>query len=120
MFLPKRVSSMLVTSDLAAAAALYEQLGFARVETDTPGCIGYLAGTTGVILVDRQFANGCWGAAAESFAERIIPYIHVTSLDAPSPASATVLADVHTSYGTRERVLSTPSGPIVLAETMVQ
>ena len=114
MLLPKRVSSMLVTRDLAAASALYEALGFARVETDAPGCVGYVAGETGVILVDREFADVCWGDVAASLVERVVPYIHVASLD-DLPEDTRVLANVHTTYGTHEIVLATSTGPIVLA-----
>lgn len=118
MPVPKRVSSLLVTDDLTQVSTLYRDLGFARIETDDLGCVGYVAGETGIILADRDFATRCWGnAATAALADRFVPYVFLASID-DAHAPGQVLADTHTWFGTHERVVQTISGPVVLAEVV--
>ncbi len=117
---PKRVSSLLVTDDLTQASTLYHDLGFARVETDDLGCVGYVAGETGVILASRAFAMRCWGnAATAALADRFVPYIFLASID-EAHAPGDVLADARTWFGTHERIVQTSAGPLVLVEMALQ
>ncbi len=110
-----RVSSLIVTPDLPAACAQYADLGFTRVATDDKGCVGYVVGETGVILVDADFAARCWGrGAANGLLGRCVPYVFVQAID--SVDHERVLADVRTWFGMREVLVDTVSGPVVLAE----
>lgn len=116
MPVPKRVSSLLVTDDLTQVSALYENLGFARIETDDLGCVGYVVGETGLILASRAFATRCWGnAATAALADRFIPYIFLASID-EAHVPGDVLVDTRTWFGTHERVVQTSAGPLVLVE----
>jgi hypothetical protein len=118
MSVPKRVSSLLVTADLPGASAYYGSLGFSRVESDDPGCIGYVAGETVVLLADEDFASRCWGAdVSAALKGRFVPYVYLDELDSELDGSAQVLVDTRTWFGTHERVVDTVSGPVVLVET---
>jgi len=113
---PKRVSSLLVTSDLIEVSALYEQLGFRRVETGDPGCLGYVAGDSVVMLLDHEFASRNWGdEAAATLTGKFVPYVYVEAVDDVPTGQGATLADT-TSFGTHERVVQTVSGPMVFAE----
>ena len=119
MPVPKRVSSLLVTADLAKVSALDRDLGFTSVETDDRGCVGYVAGESGVILADRDFAVRCWGErAATALGGRFVPYVFLGQLDGDSVPDGVVLADTRTWFGTREQVVETISGPIVLVQAV--
>lgn len=112
---PKRVSSLLVTADLAAVSALYEELGFRKVDTGDAGCLGYVAGDSVVMLLDHEFATRCWGAGAvAAVAEKFVPYVFIESVDEVTLAPGGTLAAA-VSFGTRERVVQTVSGPVVFA-----
>jgi len=123
---PKRVSSLLVTTELSRVSAQYAGLGFSRVDTGDPACIGYVAGETGIILTDREFAARrsplaarCWGeGAALALADRFVPYVFVDAVDQIASEPASALADTKTWFGTRERVVQTVSGPVVFAEVV--
>jgi len=116
---PKRVSSLLVTTELSRVSAQYADLGFSRVDTGDPACIGYVAGETGIILTDREFAARCWGeGAALALADRFVPYVFVDAVDQIASEPASALADTKTWFGTRERVVQTVSGPVVFAEVV--
>lgn len=115
----RRVSPLLVTHELGRTASLYHELGFEAVPTDDPGCIGYVTGETGVILVDQEFAERCWGAdVVPMLADRFVPYIFLERVDDAVVASGEVLADVRTSFGTHEQVLLTVAGPVILVEVV--
>ncbi len=112
----KRVSGLLVTDQFEDVCAAYEQLGLTAIGTDEPGCRGYEAGGTGIILVDRAFAERSWGAAvAGSLAGQFVPYLFVEHIDDARVGEDSVLADVLVS-GTREQVRQIASGLVVLAE----
>jgi hypothetical protein len=105
----------MVVEDLPRAAALYEGLGFTKVPTDDDRCIGYVAGETGIILSDHEFATDCWGSGAlAELAGRFVPYVFVERIDGETPG--VVLADSRTWFGTHELLVRTDSGPLILAE----
>jgi hypothetical protein len=117
MSVAKRVSSLLVTADLPAVSAYYRELGLTRVESDDRGCVGYVAGETGVLLADMDFAVRCWGAeTAAALAGRFVPYVYLDELGSESDRPRRLLTDTRTWFGTHERVVDTVSGPVVLVE----
>lgn len=78
-------------------SALYQNLGFTRVETDDLGCVGYVAGETGVILTDRDFASRCWVEdAAGVLADRFVPYVFLGQMKGEVAERGRVLADTRT------------------------
>jgi hypothetical protein len=116
---PQRVSSLLVTTEFARVSQLYYDLGFEVVATGDPGCVGFVAGETGVILADTAFARRCWShGVAEAAKNRFIPYVFLEHIESEAALAelGEVLCDVTTTYGTHELVLRTASGPVVLAE----
>ena len=119
---PKRVSSLLVTTEFDRVSQLYCDLGFEVVATGDPGCVGFVASETGVILADTAFARRCWShGVAEVAKNRFIPYVFVERIDQDAANIAElgeVLCDVTTTYGTHELVLRTASGPVVLAQRL--
>lgn len=118
MSTPLRVSALLVTDDFTGVSEFYEGLGFEQVATGDPTCVGFVAGSTGVILTDRDFAARCWGLPVmEEVAGRWVPYIYFDHLPDADPFGQ-VIADTVTGEGTRELVLRTASGPIVLVERL--
>jgi hypothetical protein len=111
---------MLVLADITPAIERYERLGLSRVSTGDDGCVGMVAGETGVILATAEFMAGDFGAeAAEAISGRAINYLRVTSVDAAksnlSPDAA-VLKDVFTRIGTRELLVDDQGELLILAE----
>jgi hypothetical protein len=112
---PLRVSSLHVTSDLTAACKLYDELGLEREATDDPGCIGFVAGSTGVILTDHDFAIRCWGRdIIGELSGRCVPYIFLEALGDSQPRN--VIAESWTWFGTHELVVRTAAGPVIFVE----
>jgi hypothetical protein len=119
VLIPKRVSALLVTAKFRDVSILYGDLGFTRIKTDDPGCVGYVAGETGIILADRAFAIRCWGAeAAAVLTGKFVPYVFLGQLDSETQEHGRVVADTQTWFGTHEQVIQTVSGPVVLVETV--
>src|SRR6185436_13444614 len=98
---PRRITPLLVTNDLAGQSNLYRELGFVQVSTDDLACVGFIAGETGIILEDAQFASICYGASlAERLQDQAVPYVYVDEIAATSiPALHSVAADLRTPYG---------------------
>ncbi|HRC62815.1 MAG: hypothetical protein K1X87_04970 [Dehalococcoidia bacterium] len=116
MPVPLRVSSLLITDALAGASDLYRQLGFEPVPTDDEACIGFTAGTTGVILTSREFAASCWGEpVAAELAGRVVPYVYLQHLSDSDDVGDTIF-EGWTQYGTHDRIVGTAFGPMVLVE----
>ena len=115
-----RVTPMMVLVDISSALARYEALGFERIETNDPGCVGLRAGQTGVILASTSFVRSDFGVAnASRLAGQTINYIHVPSVDETrrslSPG-AIVLQDAQTRGGTRELLIEDDGDLFILAE----
>ena len=115
-----RVTPMMILPDIAPALNRYEALGFERVESGDPGCLGLRAGQTAVILASTAFIRGDFGPAhASRLAGRTVNYIHVASVDGArrglSPA-AVILEDVRTRGGTRELLVEDGGDLFILAE----
>jgi hypothetical protein len=117
----RRATQMFVMTDITSAIERYERLGFARIPTEDEGCIGMLAGSTGVILVTTEFIEGDLGTEnAETISGRTINYVWVRSVDRAKeslPPGAIVLNDVVTRIGTRELLVDDDGDLLILAET---
>src|SRR4029079_3747104 len=57
VMLARRATPMYLVSDLEEARSNYEALGFEPKPTNDIGCLGVIAGSTSVILVDREYAE---------------------------------------------------------------
>jgi hypothetical protein len=113
---------MLVLADISPAIERYERLGLARISTGDDGCVGMLAGETGVILATAEFMTGDFGAeATEAILGRAINYLRVASVEAAkanlSPA-AIVLKDAITRIGTRELLVDDQGELLILAQSL--
>lgn len=111
---------MRLVSDVAATVALYEQQGFRALPTDEPECVGLMADATrtGLLLLGHGYAGR--SMPAEAVAELGAGtglYIWVDSL-ADVAATGTLLGEVTTGYGTRERYMREDSGLVAYAETI--
>ncbi len=118
-----RTTQMIVLADITQAIERYERLGLARISTGDDGCVGMLAGETGIILATVEFMTGDFGAEATAATlGKAINYLWVTSVDAAkanlSPA-AIELNDVTTRIGTRELLVDDLGELLILAETAV-
>ncbi len=115
-----RVTPMIVRPDITPLLKRYEALGFERVETEDPGCIGLQAGHTAVILSSVAFMNGDFAPTSISrIVDQTIAYVHVASVDQARTRfapGATVLQDVRTRGGTRELLVEDDEGFFILAE----
>lgn len=116
-----RTTQMFVMTDIASAIERYEGLGFSRFPTEDEGCIGMLAGETGVILATTEFMRGDLGTdGAEAISGRTINYVWVRSVDRAKEnltPGAIVLNDVITRIGTRELLIDDHGDLLILAET---
>jgi hypothetical protein len=115
-----RTTQMLVLADITPAIERYERLGLSRISTADDGCVGMLAGETGVILATAEFMTGDFGEdATTAILGRAINYLRVTSVDAAkanlSP-DAVVLKDAVTRIGTRELLVDDQGELLILAE----
>lgn len=111
---------MRLVSDVAATVAVYEHQGFRALPTDEPGCVGLMADAsrTVLMLLGRDYADR--SMPAEAVAELGAGtglYIWVDSL-ADVASSGTVLGEMTTAYGTRERYVREDSGLVAYAETI--
>jgi hypothetical protein len=117
-----RTTQMLVLADITTAIERYERLGLSRISTGDDGCVGMLAGETGVILATAEFMTGDFGAeATEAILGRAINYLRVTSVDvakANLSPDAVVFKDAITRIGTRELLVDNQGEPLILAETL--
>jgi hypothetical protein len=116
-----RVTPMTVLADITPALRRYEALGFERVESGDPGCIGMQAGRTAVILATTDYLRGDFEAGLVArLAGQTVPYIHVESVDGARGGlpTATVLQDVRTRGGTREALVDDGGHLFILAERL--
>jgi hypothetical protein len=116
----RRVTPVRLVSDVAATVAVYEQQGFRALPTDEPGCVGLMADATrtGLMLLGRDYADR--SMPAEAVAELGAGtglYIWVDNL-VDVESSGTVLGEMTTAYGTRERFVREDSGLVAYAETI--
>jgi predicted lactoylglutathione lyase len=116
--LARRATPMYLVSDLDEARLNYEALGFEPKPTNDDGCLGVIAGSTSVILLDREYAERTLPARAIALLEeKPALYIWVESLDAMrAELQATFLGEANMA-GLREWAVEGPLGLVVLAET---
>lgn len=116
----RRVTPLTVLPDIAATAEHYCALGFTRVETGSPGCVGLQAGTSYLLLASTAHMAGDFGAdLAASLTGKTIPYIYVDSVataKARLPASAEVLAEAALAGGSLEAMVRQDGQHLILAE----
>jgi transcriptional regulator with XRE-family HTH domain len=120
--LVRRVTPLTILPEIGSALQAYLDLGFAKVVTDHPGCVGLKAGHTHLILVTAEFM-------ADDFREQFIaplvgqtiPYIFVRSLElavAKLSSSAAVIEQVSTRGGTHEALVEQVGRYQILAEKL--
>lgn len=116
--LARRATPMYLVSDLDEARSNYEALGFEPKPTNDIGCLGVIAGSTSVILVDREYAERTLPERAVALLQdKPALYIWVESLDAMrAELQATFLGEANMA-GLREWAVEGPTGLVVLAET---
>ena len=116
----KRVTSMLLVSDVPATVVRYKQQGFRAFPTDEPDCVGLVAEAThtGIIVLGQTFATRTMPAGAvEELRKGVGVYIWVDSLgDVASNGS--LLGEIETSHGTRERYMREDGGLVTYAEQL--
>jgi hypothetical protein len=115
----KRMTPLRVVDDVADEGLFYEAFGATRVDTNTPGCVGYKAANdTGIILTSRKLADKNYGPfVAGKIARHGALYFHVDNIDAELadlPGPAHILTRM-TDGGVEEAVIETESGLVVLA-----
>jgi transcriptional regulator with XRE-family HTH domain len=113
-----RCTPLLISEEIGDELDAYRHMGFSVIETGDPACVGLRAGETYKILATRAHIAGIFGAAtAEALVGRTVDYLHVSDLDAFCARAGWTGRDiVATAYGTREVVVATPGGPMIVAE----
>src|SRR5262245_37756307 len=116
----QRVTSMLLVSDVPATVAHYEQQGFRAFPTEEPECVGLIAEAThtGIIVLGQDFAARTMPAPAVAELRKGAGlHIWVDAL-AGITSNGTVLGEVETDYGTRERYVREEGGVVAYAEQL--
>lgn len=114
----KRVTPMVMVSDVAATVAAYEQHGFQPIATGEPDCVGLVADATrtGLIVLGAGYASRSMPPAVVAELQRGAGlYIWVDRL-ADVMSSGTELGELDTAYGTRERYVRQAGGLVAYAE----
>lgn len=113
-----RTTPILVLETIEAAVEEARTMGFDIVETGDPGCVGLGAGRSHKILATRAHVAAVHGEdAASALVGRVVDYLHVADLDAfVARCGGLDGPPVVTGYGTREAVLATRTGSMIVAE----
>jgi hypothetical protein len=114
----RRVTPMLLVSDVPAAVARYELQGLKALPTEDPECVGLVAEATqtGMIVLGENYAARTMpSVAVDNLRKGPGLYIWVDAL-AGIASTGAVLGEVETSYGTRERYVREDSGLVAYAE----
>lgn len=109
---------MLLVSDVSATVARYELQGFRAYPTEEPDCVGLVAEAThtGMIVVGQDFAARTMPAAAVAELRKGAGlYIWVDAL-ADVVSTGSMLGEIATAYGTRERYVREDGGLVAYAE----
>lgn len=114
MTIMKRVTPLRIVADVEQAGQTYQDLGMVRQDTDNAGTVGYLAGSTGVILLTSATAAATYGLdIADKMAQSGALYCYVDEL--PTSLQQTAPLASH-SYGEMtEQVFATDAGLMVMA-----
>lgn len=117
----RRSTPMYLVEDLDDARLRYIGLGFVPMPTDDDGCCGVKAGTTHIILINRDHAERTLPPRAVALLEdRPALYVWVESLEdlraAAWAESDTFLGEVSMA-GLREWAVESEHGLLVFAET---
>ena len=114
----RRATPMYLVDDIAETRKHYEALGFESKPTDDAGCVGVTAGSTGVILLDRDYAERSLPARAVTLLQQNPAlYIWVESLHALRPELRGDFLGEHRTAELREWAIEGPQGLMVFAET---
>ena len=120
----REITSMQIVDDMDAATEAFAALGFQPVanENGYPTAGWKAENGSSVVVVSRQLLVKEFGEEiADKVAKRAISYVFVECVpDALEDlgGSAQVLAEAVTSYGTREAIIETAGGPMIIAERL--
>jgi hypothetical protein len=116
----RRVTPMLLVRDIHAAVARYELQGFKALPTEERECVGLIAEATktGMMVLGENYATRTIPTAAvDELRKGAGLYVWVDAL-AGIASAGTVLGEVETSYGTRERYVREDGGLVGYAEQL--
>lgn len=115
----RRVTPIHLVDDIDDSRRNYESLGLVPKPTDDAGCIGMLAQTGGLILVDRPYVERTLPARAVRLLEAAPGlYVWVDSLDTLRDAlPGPLLGECLVTPNLREWAVDACGGLIVFAET---
>jgi hypothetical protein len=116
----RKVTSMLLVDDVPATVAHYELQGFRALPTEEPGCVGLVAEAThtGMIVLGHDFAARTMPALAVAELRKGAGlYIWVDAL-AEIASTGSVLGEIETGHGTRERYVREDGGLVAYAEQL--
>lgn len=116
----RRVTPMLLVSDVPATVARYELQGFRALPTEEPECVGLVAEPTrtSMIVLGENFAGRTMPAAAVAELRKGAGlYVWVDAL-AEIALTGSVLGEVETDHGTRERYVREDGGLVAYAEQL--
>lgn len=113
-----RCTPLLILEEIADELDLFRRMGFSVIETGDPGCVGLRVGSTHKILATRAHIARTFGVEiADTLTGRTIDYLYVADLDAFLARAGWSGRDaVATEYGTREAVVATQGGPMIVVE----
>ena len=118
----RKITPMQIVEDMDAAAEAFAALGFQPVTTETGcPCSGWQAdnGSSVVVMARQLIAQEFGEDVASRIAKRALSYVFVECVpDALEDLGSTaeVIAEKVTNYGTREAIVETAGGPMIIAE----
>ncbi len=114
----RRATPMYLVEDIAESSRHYEALGFETKPTEEPGCMGATAGSTGVILLDHDYAARSLPARAFALLQqKPALYVWVESLRREDAERHGAFLGETWTESLREWSVESPWGLMVFAET---
>lgn len=114
----RRTTPLTILPDIAPDLDRFRRMGFGVIETNNPGCVGVVAGSSYHILCTQAFMAGDYPAdIIGPLVGQTIPYIWVSSLETASHAWDQVVHKKVTCGGTREALVEGNNQWTILAET---
>ena len=120
----RKITPIQIVEDMDAAAEAFAALGFQPASADAAcPCAGWRAdnGSSVVVMARALIAQEFGEDIAAQIANRSLSYVFVECVpDAIEDlgANAKIVAQTVTSYGTREAIVETAGGPMILAERL--
>jgi transcriptional regulator with XRE-family HTH domain len=114
----RRSTPLSILADIVPTLDRFRAMGFGVIETEDPGCVGVVAGSSHQLLCSRAFMIRYYPAhLITPLLGKTIPYVWVSSLENACRAWSRVAHRTETDHGTREALVQAGDEWAILAET---